>query len=118
MPGYEVRPLGLFSDVDWLIILIVGGFLLLGGNNTELLRTAGRMYSKVMHLRDELLKDVNQTLREEPAPKPAPAASPGVWEVGTTRTVASLPIEQRFTPPNPITSVPADGVAGNLRMGP
>lgn len=111
--------MGLFSDVDWLIILIVGGLLLLGGNNTELLRTAGRMYAKVMHLRDELLKDVNQALQEESAPKPAPvAASPGVWEVGTTRTVPSLPVEQRFTPAPPIPSAPVEGVAGNLRMGP
>lgn len=115
MPGDEVRRLGLFSDVDWVIILIVGGILLLGGDNKQLLRTAGKMYQKVMRMRDEFLRDVNQTLKEEPATKPVADFHPGVWEVGTTRTVSPLPAEQRFSPTSQIPSVPADGVAADLR---
>ncbi|MCL4324511.1 MAG: hypothetical protein M1144_03505 [Candidatus Thermoplasmatota archaeon] len=88
--------MSLFSDVDWLILLLAGAVLLLGGDNRELLRTAGRMYAKVMRLRDEFLSDLRET-GSTPAPAataPSPSEHPGIWSVGTARPVSALPAEE------------------------
>ena len=47
----------LFSDVDWAILLIAGGFLLLGKDSRGLLRTLGRYYGRAMRLKQELLAE-------------------------------------------------------------
>jgi Sec-independent protein translocase protein TatA len=52
--------MALLSDIDWLIILAVGGLLLLGKGDPQLLRTVGRWYGKVMHLKQELLSEVTR----------------------------------------------------------
>ncbi|MFZ0830276.1 MAG: hypothetical protein WCB18_08365 [Thermoplasmata archaeon] len=52
--------MALFSDIDWVIILAVGGFLLLGKGDPQLLRTVGRWYAKAMHLKQELLSEVTR----------------------------------------------------------
>jgi hypothetical protein len=52
--------MALLSDIDWLIILAVGGFLLLGKGDPQLLRTVGRWYGKVVHLKQELLSEVTR----------------------------------------------------------
>jgi hypothetical protein len=87
----------LFSDVDWFILLLVGGILLLGGNNKELLRTAGRMYAKVTRIRDEFLRDLKESVSEDPQPVSAAPSPPstGIWEVGTARTISPLPDDIR-----------------------
>jgi hypothetical protein len=50
----------LLSDMDWLIILAVGAFLLIGKGDPQLLRTIGRWYGKAMHLKQELLSEVTR----------------------------------------------------------
>jgi Sec-independent protein translocase protein TatA len=60
--------MALLSDMDWLIILAVGGFLLLGKGDPQLLRTVGRWYGKVMHLKQKLLSEVT---REAGIPNPS-----------------------------------------------
>jgi Sec-independent protein translocase protein TatA len=52
--------MALLSDMDWLIILAVGAFLLVGKGDPQLLRTVGRWYGKVMHLKQELLSEVTR----------------------------------------------------------
>jgi hypothetical protein len=50
--------MALFSDIDWVVILAVGAFLLLGPNNQGVLRTVGRLYARAMNLKNELLGEV------------------------------------------------------------
>jgi Sec-independent protein translocase protein TatA len=52
--------MALLSDMDWLIILAVGAFLLVGKADPHLLRTVGRWYGKAMHLKQELLSEVTR----------------------------------------------------------
>jgi len=113
--------MSLFSDVDWTILLLAGGLLLLGGDNRELFRTAGRLYAKVIRMRDEFLRELRDATelsprspvpsstvpRDASAPTPpwtpptaplgAPpppvtsVSSPGVWSVGEVHRVEPLP---------------------------
>jgi Sec-independent protein translocase protein TatA len=53
--------MALLSDMDWLIILAVGAFLLVGKADPQLLRTVGRWYGKAMHLKQELLSEVTRS---------------------------------------------------------
>lgn len=52
--------MALFSDIDWVILLAVGAFLLFGKGDPQILRTAGRWYAKAMHLKQELLAEVTR----------------------------------------------------------
>lgn len=61
--------MALLSDIDWMIILAVGGLLLFGRGNPELLRTFGRWYGKVLRLKQELLSEVTRA-----ADLPTPSA--------------------------------------------
>ena len=122
--------MSLFSDVDWTILLLAGGLLLLGGDNRELFRTAGRLYAKVLRMRDEFLRELRDAtelgpgsptrapsapMGSPPAPPawsspglpvapPPPSAvaisSPGVWSVGEVHRVEPLP------PDDPLEDAP------------
>lgn len=50
--------MALFSDIDWLIIVAVGAFLLFGRGNGEAMRTLGRWYSRAAGLKRELLGEI------------------------------------------------------------
>jgi hypothetical protein len=52
--------MALFSDIDWAILLVVGGFLLLGKENRTILRTVGRYYARAMRLKQDLLSEVSR----------------------------------------------------------
>lgn len=52
--------MGLFSDVDWVIIAAVAAFLLFGRENTQTLRTLGRWYGRAVHLKQDLLSEVTK----------------------------------------------------------
>lgn len=52
--------MGLFSNLDWVILLGVGAFLLLGRENGALLRQLGRWYGRAMRLKQELLDEVTK----------------------------------------------------------
>jgi hypothetical protein len=50
--------MALFSDVDWIIVLTVGAFVLFGREGRVALRQLGRFYARAMRLKDELLREV------------------------------------------------------------
>jgi len=52
--------MGLFSDVDWVIIGIVAAFLLFGRENAQVLRTLGRWYGRAVRLKQEMLNEVSK----------------------------------------------------------
>lgn len=52
--------MGLFSNLDWVILLGVGAFLLLGRENGAILRQIGRYYGRLMRLKQELLDEVTR----------------------------------------------------------
>lgn len=60
MPQEREPGLALLSDIDWLIILAAGAFLLLGKGDPALLRTMGRWYGRALHLKQELLSEVTR----------------------------------------------------------
>ncbi len=47
--------MGLFSDLDWLIILGVGAFLLFGENGGQTVRQLGRWYGRALRLKQDLV---------------------------------------------------------------
>jgi len=51
---------GLFSDLDWVIIAAVAAYLLLGQGSGEAMRTLGRWYARAMRLKQELLTEVTK----------------------------------------------------------
>ncbi len=68
--------MALFSDMDWVILLGAGALLLLGGDNRELLRTAGRLYGKVMRLRNEFLAQLRDMTQVPPVSYPVVESPP------------------------------------------
>jgi hypothetical protein len=66
--------MALLSDIDWLIILAVGGFLLIGKGDPQLLRTLGRWYAKAMSVKQQLLSEVTRAA-ELPTPAPGQPTS-------------------------------------------
>jgi len=48
----------LFSDLDWLIVLGVGAFLLFGDRGGATVRQLGRWYARAMRLKQELVEEV------------------------------------------------------------
>ena len=49
--------MALFSDLDWIILLGVGAFLLLGKENGAVLRQFGRYYGRLVRMKQELVSD-------------------------------------------------------------
>ena len=58
--------MALFSDIDWVILLGVAAFLLLGRENATILRTLGRYYGRAMRLKQELLSEFTQAAELPP----------------------------------------------------
>jgi hypothetical protein len=97
--------MALLSDMDWLIILAVGAFLLVGKGDPQLLRTVGRWYGKVMHLKQELLSEVTRAadLPSLPTDRPisirstllgldGPAAAPSHVPTAVARPPAAVAV--------------------------
>jgi hypothetical protein len=49
--------MALFSDVDWLILLVAAAFLLFGKESAPTLRMLGRWYARAGKLKQELLAE-------------------------------------------------------------
>lgn len=49
--------MALFSEIDWVILLGVGAFLLFGQGSGTVLRQLGRYYGRMMRLKQELLAE-------------------------------------------------------------
>jgi hypothetical protein len=47
--------MALFSDIDWMIIVAVAAFLLLGKENGQTIRAIGRWYGRAVTMKQELL---------------------------------------------------------------
>jgi hypothetical protein len=52
--------MGLFSDLDWVIIVAVAAFLLFGQGNRDALRTLGRWYGRANRLKQDLLSEFSR----------------------------------------------------------
>ena len=63
--------MALFSDIDWIILVAVALFLLLGKDSGQTLRTLGRWYGRAGRIKQELLTEFT---RAADLPPPAPGA--------------------------------------------
>ena len=68
--------MALFSDIDWVIVLGAAAFLLLGKENSQLLRTVGRWYGRAGRLKQELLAEFTKAA-EIPVPVGGPLSIRG-----------------------------------------
>jgi hypothetical protein len=104
----------LFSELDWVVIAGVGGFIFFGQGNGAALRQLGRWYGRLMRLKQELLAEFTQAA-DLPLPQPGRPLSirqallesdvPGGRVSGIPAAVAQPP---RWTPAEPL------GVAASL----
>jgi len=91
--------MALLSDMDWLIILAVAGFLLIGKGDPQLLRTVGRWYGKLVHLKQELLSEIT---RETGLPAPTPGRP-----ISIRNTLLGLETDEAAHVPVPMAVAPA-----------
>jgi len=87
--------MALLSDIDWIIILIAGAFLLFGQQNGEMLRTLGRWYGRAMRLKQDLLSEFS---RAADLPPPGP---------GGSLTIRGALLGADVSPSSPSRGVPA-----------
>ncbi|SRR5579871_585637 len=66
--------MALFSDVDWLVLLAVGGFIFLGPGSGATVRQFGRYYARLMKFKQQMLSDL-ATAADLPAPVPGQGLS-------------------------------------------
>ena len=102
--------MGLFSDIDWIIIVAVAVFLLFGRENGQVLRTLGRWYGRAGRLKQELLSEFTKA-----ADLPLPVAGQplsirgallGLDPIATR--VSGIPVAVRVPPASvPSTVLPA-----------
>jgi hypothetical protein len=50
----------LFSDIDWIILLAVAAFILLGREGGSILRLFGRYYGRAMRVKQDLLSEFSK----------------------------------------------------------
>lgn len=115
--------MALFSDIDWLIILAVGGFLLFGRGNTQALRTLGRWYGRATRLKQELMGEL---ARAADLPMPAGGSAGSIrsallglgTETGpTTRGIPAAVRTPPAAPPAPLPLEPTPWIGGSLVTG-
>ncbi len=86
--------MALLSEIDWLIILGAGAFLLLGKENGAFLRQLGRYYGKLVRLKQELLSDF---ARAADLPPPVP---------GRPTTIRSAIVQMAEPTPGRVSGIP------------
>jgi hypothetical protein len=59
--------MALFSDIDWIILVVAAAFLLLGKESAPTLRMLGRWYARAGKLKQELLSEFTKAA-DLPAP--------------------------------------------------
>lgn len=102
--------MALLSDIDWLIILAVGGFLLFGRGNTAALRTLGRWYGRAMRLKQEMMGEFAKAA-DLPLPSGGTPGSIRSALLGMgAESVPSrgIPIAVRTPPASPVGPAPVD----------
>lgn len=112
--------MALFSDIDWLIIAVVGVFFLFGKDSGQMLRTLGRWYGRAGRIKDELL---GEFAKAADLPRPPPGApvsvrgmllgldSPPVREGGIRVGARTPPGTPPSPPPVPSPTLPWTGGA-------
>ncbi|MDE1820009.1 MAG: hypothetical protein KGJ23_04215 [Euryarchaeota archaeon] len=98
--------MSLFSDVDWVILLLAGGLLLMGGHGMEVFRTLGKYYGKFLRIRQQLMFEFQSQVL---GPEPSPGNSPLPTLMGPTKPPV-VPPSTASVPPTP-APVPAGTVA-------
>jgi hypothetical protein len=94
--------MALLSDIDWIIIVAVGVFLLFGRDSGATLRTLGRWYGRAGRLKQELLTEFTRAA-DLPPPAPGQALSVRGALLGLDPPVvhvSGIPAAVR-TPPGP-----------------
>jgi hypothetical protein len=66
--------MGLFSDLDWVIIAGVAAFLLFGRGSGETMRMIGRWYARATRLKQELLTEFSKAADLPPQALGAPVS--------------------------------------------
>lgn len=102
--------MALLSDVDWVILLSVAVFFVLGKEGATVVRQIGRLYGRLSKLKSEMLGELSKAA-EIPAPVPGQPVSiraallnwdsPTSHASGIPAAVASAPIAvvARVEPP-------------------
>jgi hypothetical protein len=100
--------MGLFSDLDWLIIAAVAVFLLFGQGNRDALRTLGRWYGRANRLKQELLTEFSKAA-DLPAPGGGAAVSLRSALLGMDPSpgrASGIPTAVRIAPTGPAAPPP------------
>jgi hypothetical protein len=93
----------LFSDIDWMIVVVAAAFLLLGRESGALLRQIGRYYGRFARLKQELLGELTRAA-DLPSPRdgkilsfrgallgyPEGSQTPGIPAAVTTPPIAAF----------------------------
>ena len=109
------------SDIDWVIILAVGLFLLFGKDSGQTLRTMGRWYGRAGKLKQELLTELTKAADLPPPVPGAPLSLRGALlgldpipaqQSGIPNTVRTPPVVPPAPPPPaPVPPTPWTGGA-------
>jgi len=101
--------MALFSDIDWLIILSIGAFLLFGRDGGTTFRQLGRWYGRALRLKQELMSEVARAaelpLPAGSAPGSIRAALLGLGPADPPRV--GIPAAVRTPPPAPAVPQPS-----------
>jgi hypothetical protein len=100
--------MALFSDIDWVIVLVAAAFLLFGRDNTQVLRTLGRWYGRAGRIKQELLAEFTKAA-ELPTPGPGQPLSIRSALLGLDPTPTQsrgIPAAVRSPPAAPLPPVP------------
>ncbi len=100
--------MALFSDIDWIIIAGVAGFLLFGRENRGVLRMLGRWYGRAMRLKQELLEEFSRAAEISPPTAGTPwSIRSAILEVGSpTGRTRGVPAAVRVPPVLPVVPLP------------
>lgn len=102
--------MALFSQIDWLIVLAVGAFLLFGKGNTQAIRTLGRWYGRAGKIKQELMgefaKAADLPLPVGTTPGSLRAALLGLG--ADAPTSRGVPVAVRTPPVSPSGPTPVD----------
>jgi hypothetical protein len=102
--------MALLSQVDWIILLGVAAFILLGRGNTQLLRQLGRWYARAIRLKQELLSEFRVAAD-------LPRLSPGSSSSIRSTLLSWEPMELSSSRPGPeISAATADFGTGSLGL--
>ena len=88
--------MALFSDIDWIIILGVGVFLLFGSNSAGTMRTIGQWYGRAMRAKDRLLGEIAKA-----ADLPAPVRGQPLSLRATLMGLGEMPSGSSISIPSP-----------------